>query len=101
MSRFLVDLLSQCVQCQRLGVMLGNKIQQDAHNLALVVSFLGLKICKNLGEELFCQLFLLVLTAYVSVRVELQDLLQNGKGLFRIFEFVGEQQRAIIALAWQ
>ena len=71
MSSFLIDLLGQCVQRQWLGVMLGNKIQQDAHDLAFIVSFLWLKICENLGEEFFRQLFLLVLAADVSVRVEL------------------------------
>ena len=75
MSSFLIDLLGQCVQRQRLCVVLCDEIQQDAYDLAFIVSFLGLKICKNLGEELFCQLFLLVLAADVSVRVDLQDLL--------------------------
>ena len=75
MSSFLIDLLGQCVQRQRLCIVLCDEIQQDAHDLAFIVSFLWLKICKNLGEELFCQLFLLVLAADVSVRVELQDLL--------------------------
>ena len=71
MSGFLIDLFGQCVQRQRLCIVLCDEIQQDAHDLAFIVSFLGLKICKNLGEELFCQLFLLVLAADVSVRVEL------------------------------
>lgn len=75
MSSFLIDLLGQCVQRQRLCVVLCDEIQQDAHDLAFIVSFLWLKICKNLGEELFCQLFLLVLAADVSVRADLQDLL--------------------------
>lgn len=71
MSSFLIDLFGQCVQRQRLCIVLCDEIQQDAHDLAFIVSFLWLKICENLGEEFFRQLFLLVLAADVSVRVEL------------------------------
>lgn len=71
MSSFLIDLFSQCVQRQRLCIVLCDEIQQDTHDLAFIVSFLWLKICENLGEEFFRQLFLLVLAADVSVRVEL------------------------------
>ena len=71
MSGFLIDLLGQCVQRQRLCIVLCDEIQQDAHDLAFIVSFLWLKIRENLGEEFFRQLFLLVLAADVSVRVEL------------------------------
>ena len=75
MSSFLIDLLGQCVQRQRLCVVLCDEIQQDALDKAIIVSFIRLEICKNLGEELICQHFMLVLEAEVSDRVDLQDLL--------------------------